>query len=157
MHWRGDPGGRRVLCAAGLVAAFIVAAKVGWAEPRSAEYVIAPSDTVQVEVWGHPEATTSMRVRPDGFVSHPLAGEVQAAGMTADTPVAVVENASLPTARRFHTCLRQLGAAAMLWQLSGPALILVGEIYRRREALSQPSSSDEDEDSFIAYGNSWFR
>lgn len=86
-----------------------------------------------------------------------VAAVLQAAGMTADTPVAVVENASLPTARRFHTCLRQLGAAAMLWQLSGPALILVGEIYRRREALSQPSSSDEDEDSFIAYGNSWFR
>jgi uroporphyrin-III C-methyltransferase len=59
-----------------------------------------------------------------------IATALQAAGMSADTPVAVVENASLSSACRRHALLGQLGAAAAQWQLSGPALILIGEVYR---------------------------
>jgi uroporphyrin-III C-methyltransferase len=59
-----------------------------------------------------------------------IATALQAAGMSADTPVAVVENASLSSACRHYALLGQLGAAAAQWQLSGPALILIGEVYR---------------------------
>ena len=51
------------------------------------------------------------------------------AGMPAATPLVVVENASLPHSRRIASTLRELpniGRAG----LAGPALILIGEVYR---------------------------
>jgi len=48
----------------------------------STRYKIAPGDTVQVFVWRNPEVSTSVPVRPDGFLSAPLMEEVPAAGKT---------------------------------------------------------------------------
>jgi len=48
------------------------------------------------------------------------------AGLAADTPVALVENASLPDERRFHTRLDLLPIAARTALGSGPALLLIG-------------------------------
>ncbi|WP_126173720.1 uroporphyrinogen-III C-methyltransferase [Altericroceibacterium xinjiangense] len=49
------------------------------------------------------------------------------AGLPGDTPVALVENASLPTERRFHTRLDLLPLAARTALGDGPALILIGK------------------------------
>jgi len=64
------------------------------------------------------------------------AGEAQAisraliaAGKPSSTPVVVVENASLPDARRSHGTLGRLAEVAANG-LGGPVLILLGEIYR---------------------------
>lgn len=56
-----------------------------------------------------------------------------AAGKPAATPVAVVESASLPEARRRYGTLGNLEAIAT-GSAGGPALILLGEVYR--EALA---------------------
>jgi uroporphyrin-III C-methyltransferase len=48
------------------------------------------------------------------------------AGGAPPTPVAVVENASLPVERRLVTCLAGLAAAAA--DLEGPALLIIGEV-----------------------------
>lgn len=48
---------------------------------------IGPNDVVRVTVWGHPEASTRAegeKVDPAGFLSLPLIGAVQVAGLTAD-------------------------------------------------------------------------
>lgn len=50
------------------------------------------------------------------------------AGLAGDTPVAMVENASLPTERIFRTRLDLLPIAARSALGDGPALILVGQI-----------------------------
>jgi uroporphyrin-III C-methyltransferase len=50
-------------------------------------------------------------------------------GFSADTPVVVVENASLPGERQHTTVLRDLSDFAGE-QLSGPALVCVGEVFR---------------------------
>ncbi|MGH9416686.1 MAG: polysaccharide biosynthesis/export family protein [Terriglobales bacterium] len=47
------------------------------------EYVIGPGDVLDVDVWHQPEITRSLPVRPDGRLSLPLVGEIQAAGLTA--------------------------------------------------------------------------
>ncbi len=53
----------------------------------AAEYEIGPLDTLEVFVWGAPDLTReNTQVRPDGRISMPLVGDVQAAGMT---PVAL--------------------------------------------------------------------
>ena len=67
-----------------------------------------------------------------------------AAGKPADTPVVVVENASLPAARRFHGRLDGLEAAAARGS-GGPMLILLGEVLRDSAIIAawpsaQPSS-----------------
>jgi uroporphyrin-III C-methyltransferase len=51
-------------------------------------------------------------------------------GLAPDTPVAVVENASLPDERHLFTRLDLLGLAAQAGLGSGPALLLIGEALR---------------------------
>jgi polysaccharide biosynthesis/export protein len=46
------------------------------------EYRIGVDDTVSINVWRNPELTITVPVRPDGKVSMPLIGDVNAAGLT---------------------------------------------------------------------------
>lgn len=62
-----------------------------------------------------------------------IAAALVAAGKPAATPVAIVESASLPEARRRFGVLGELEAVAR-GASGGPALILLGEVYR--EALA---------------------
>jgi len=47
------------------------------------EYKIGVDDRVQVSVWRNPELSLNVPVRPDGMISVPLIGDVQAGGLTA--------------------------------------------------------------------------
>ena len=46
-----------------------------------AEYVIGPDDMLAINVWKETEISRTVQVRPDGKISLPLAGEIQAAGL----------------------------------------------------------------------------
>ena len=50
----------------------------------SASYLVHPGDTLQVSVWREPELQGEVLVRPDGGMTFPLAGEIQAAGHSVD-------------------------------------------------------------------------
>ncbi len=55
----------------------------GFASDRpEAEYHIGREDVLEVVVWHEPELTRIVPVRPDGKISLPIAGEVEAAGQT---------------------------------------------------------------------------
>jgi len=43
---------------------------------------IGREDVIEVNVWGNEQVSRAMPVRPDGFISLPLAGEVKAEGKT---------------------------------------------------------------------------
>jgi len=45
-------------------------------------YAIGVGDVLEVSVWKNPELSATVPVRPDGRISVPLLGDVQAAGMT---------------------------------------------------------------------------
>lgn len=60
------------------------------------DYRIAPGDIIGVSVWRSPELTTKVPVRPDGKISVPLAGELQAAGQTPLDLAAAIESALQP-------------------------------------------------------------
>ena len=62
-----------------------------------------------------------------------IASALIASGMPASTPLAVVENASLPEARRVHGTLATLPAIAAR-EFSGPAIILLGPQFVDRAA-----------------------
>lgn len=48
-------------------------------------YEIGVGDTISVHVWRNPELTQSIIVRPDGFISMPLMGDVKAEGKEPET------------------------------------------------------------------------
>lgn len=72
-----------------------------------------------------PQATLAI------YMGKAAAGEVSrqliAAGLAGDTPVAMVENASLPDERQFHTRLDLLALAARSALGDGPSLLLIGK------------------------------
>ncbi|MCJ1959341.1 uroporphyrinogen-III C-methyltransferase [Novosphingobium mangrovi (ex Hu et al. 2023)] len=71
-----------------------------------------------------PEATLAVYM---GKAAAPaLSVQLIAAGLPADTPVALVENASLPDERHFHTRLDLLPLASRTALGDGPALLLIG-------------------------------
>lgn len=48
----------------------------------SGDYLIGVDDRLQISVWRNPELSTTVPVRPDGKISVPLIGDVQAGGKT---------------------------------------------------------------------------
>lgn len=64
-----------------------------------------------------------------------IAAALLAAGVPDNTPAVIVENASLPEERRFALTLSELPQAAGL-ALSGPAVIMLGEVFAQLLAVS---------------------
>jgi polysaccharide export outer membrane protein len=51
-------------------------------KPHDDSFVIGANDVLAINVWKEPDVSRSVPVRSDGKISLPLAGEVQAAGVT---------------------------------------------------------------------------
>jgi polysaccharide export outer membrane protein len=51
-------------------------------KPHDDSFVIGANDVLAINVWKEPDVSRSVPVRSDGKISLPLAGEVQAAGLT---------------------------------------------------------------------------
>lgn len=45
-------------------------------------YIIGPEDVLNIDVWKQPNLSRTVPVRPDGKISLPLLGDIQAAGVT---------------------------------------------------------------------------
>jgi uroporphyrin-III C-methyltransferase len=71
-----------------------------------------------------------------------IAGQLIAGGKPAATPVVVITNASLPQMQHHATTVAQLPECAAGLD-AGPALILIGEVYR--ELLTQQAGTGEAE------------
>ena len=48
------------------------------------EFVLGPEDVLEVVVWRNQDLSRVVIVRPDGMISMPVIGDVQAAGLTSD-------------------------------------------------------------------------
>jgi len=68
---------KQILCL--LLAATLASASLA---DEVGDYQINPGDILEIFVWNEEALTREVRVRPDGFVSMPLAGEVRAGGQT---------------------------------------------------------------------------
>ncbi len=47
------------------------------------DYILGSEDLIEVMVWKNPDLSTTVFVRPDGKISLPLIGDLQAAGLTS--------------------------------------------------------------------------
>jgi uroporphyrin-III C-methyltransferase len=82
--------------------------------------------------WGalaDPDATLAVYMGKDA--AQDIASNLMAAGMPGGTPVALVENASLPSERHAITRLDLLGLTAKVALGDGPALLLIGQAVGR--------------------------
>ncbi|MEW6324029.1 MAG: polysaccharide biosynthesis/export family protein [Nitrospirota bacterium] len=85
------------------------------------EYAIGPEDVLDVVVWKDPDASKVVTVRPDGKISLPLIGELQAAGYT---PLALQEE----IARRLSAFKRAPEATVIVQQVNSYYFYIQGEV-----------------------------
>lgn len=53
--------------------------------PKEREYVIGPEDVLAIDVWHQPEISRVEPVRPDGKITLPLVGQIEASGQTTNS------------------------------------------------------------------------
>jgi len=92
-------------------------------EPVETEYRIGREDVLEVVVWREPDLSRVVPVRPDGRISLPLAGEVEAAGRT---PAEL--QASL--AKTYAGWIQDATVAVVVREVNGPRVYVLGEVAR---------------------------
>lgn len=129
----------------GITAAFAGAAELGVSLTRRglarSVVFVTPRIGVDQEATGWVQsvlaADTAVLYMASGQAPE-IANLLLAAGLPPDTPVAVVENASLPGSRQFHCAMSELHQAAD-WGITGPAVIMLGEVFRTETASALAS------------------
>ncbi len=58
--------------------------------PDKTAYVIGPEDSLYIRVWHEPDLSGTLDVRPDGYISMQLIGELKADGMTVSQLAAAI-------------------------------------------------------------------
>lgn len=96
-------------CASNRAEEFNKAAE-GFVSALDGEYRIGVDDRVQISVWRNPDLSVTVPVRPDGRISVPLIGDVQAGGLT---PNQVADNIR----GKLATYIRDPSVAVILTEL----------------------------------------
>lgn len=91
--------------------------------PEAGEYRIGREDVLEVVVWHEPELTRVVPVRPDGRISLPLAGEVEAAGKTPAELQAGLAKALGPY-------IQDAAVAVLVREINGTRVFVLGEVTR---------------------------
>src|SRR5580700_4770089 len=60
-------------------------------DPKS--YVIGAEDILKISIWREPDLSGAVGVRPDGKITRPLIGDVQAVGLTPERLAATLKEA----------------------------------------------------------------
>ncbi len=89
--------------------------------PETGEYRIGREDVLEVVVWHEPELTRVVPVRPDGRISLPLAGEVEAAGKTPGELQAGLTRALEPY-------IHDTRVAVLVREINGAKAYVLGEV-----------------------------
>jgi polysaccharide export outer membrane protein len=89
--------------------------------PEAGEYRIGREDVLEVVVWHEPELTRVVPVRPDGKISIPLAGEVEAAGKTPSELQAGLTKALAPF-------VQDAAVAVLVREINAARVYVLGEV-----------------------------
>lgn len=98
-------------------------------EVETADYLISPLDQLQIYVWRSEDLSVDVPVRPDGRISVPLVGEIEAAGKTISQLTTDISDALRPYVQQpvVSVIVAGFGVGA------GQSIKIVGEV-------SQPAS-----------------
>jgi polysaccharide export outer membrane protein len=110
----------------------------------SPDYRLGPEDVVEVLVWKNPDLTREVTVRPDGKISLPLIGDIEAAGHTIPQLKEQISEKLKPYYRdvpQVSVIIRQVNSYViyMLGQVRGPGkyVVTAGTTFLQAIALAQ--------------------
>jgi polysaccharide export outer membrane protein len=87
------------------------------------EYRLGAEDQIKFFVWKEPDLSTTVVVRPDGKISLPLIGEIEAAGKT---PSQLQEE----TARRLRQYVQEPMVNVIVTEVNSPKVSVLGQVKR---------------------------
>ncbi len=87
------------------------------------EYRLGPEDQIQFFVWKEPDLSTTVVVRPDGKISLPLIGEIEAVGKTAP-------QLQEDTTKRLRKYLTEPAVTVIVTQINSPKISVLGQVRR---------------------------
>jgi polysaccharide export outer membrane protein len=124
----------RAAALAGLLAGLLTGLLAGWTplaaqvrvvtkteEDPADAYAIGIGDLLEISVWKNPDLSTTVPVRPDGRVSVPLLGDVQAAGMT---PLALRQTLT----EGFKEYVTAPGVSVVVKEVNSQKVFVTGEV-----------------------------
>ncbi|CAH0993301.1 hypothetical protein SIN8267_03449 [Sinobacterium norvegicum] len=86
------------------------------------DYEVNPGDILSVFIWGEEGLSKEVVVRPDGFVSYPLAGEIEVGGQTITQVTASLE-------RALATYMKSGAQVTVsMTQMSGNNIYVIGKV-----------------------------
>jgi polysaccharide biosynthesis/export protein len=97
------------------------ASKAASAMPHDDSFVIGNDDVLSINVWKEPDISRSIPVRSDGKISLPLAGEVQAAGLT---PLKLEQE----IANKLQSFISQPEVTVMVQQINSEKFNVLGQV-----------------------------
>lgn len=87
-------------------------------------YVIGASDLLTVTVWKETTLSGQMLVRPDGMISMPLLGDIQAAGLTP-------QQLSNQIATKLKKYIQDPSVSVLLSQIHSKVVYMLGEVAKK--------------------------
>lgn len=112
-----------LLLAPGLALAAKSAAAPAPPEPATAPYMIQPGDVLTVSVWKEKELQADVLVRPDGGLSFPLAGDIQATGRTVEEVRSLIE-------KGLKRYIPDPAVSVAVKQIGGNFIYVIGKVNR---------------------------
>lgn len=91
--------------------------------PDTATYVIGPEDVLSITVWKEEGLARQVRVRPDGRISFPLVGDIQAAGLT-------VVQLQVDLTNRLSSLVTAPAVSVIVDEINSYKVYVVGEVAR---------------------------
>jgi polysaccharide export outer membrane protein len=107
------------------ISALLIALNICLVAPALAAetYLLQPGDVLTVSVWKETDLTGDLLVRPDGGISLPLAGDIAAAGHTADDVRAVIDE-------RLQKYIPNAVVTVAVKQTAGNQVFVLGKVNR---------------------------
>lgn len=87
------------------------------------EYRLGPEDQIQFFVWKEAELSTTVVIRPDGKISLPLIGEIDAVGKTA-------HQLQDETTKRLRQFVTDPVVTVIVTQINSPKISVLGQVKR---------------------------
>ena len=92
-------------------------------EPANTAYTIQPGDVLTVSVWKEKELQADVLVRPDGGLSFPLAGDIQASGRSVEEVRALIE-------KGLKRYIPDPAVSVAVKQIGGNFIYVIGKVNR---------------------------
>ena len=99
---------------------------------QDASYAVKPGDVLSISVWKEPDLQMPVLVRPDGFFSFPLVGEVDARGRTVPELNKIV-------ADRLGKYIADAVVTVSMQEIRGNKVYVIGQVNTPGEFIVNPS------------------